>query len=104
MAATVNRLKSAKNQTQPLLGSSRRGGVLGLLGVAGFLGVWWLIAASGAVSSLIVPSPLRVIGSISDIGWQLPLHFAATFTRVVVGFVLGSVGGMAIGVAMQFSR
>ena len=90
--------------SHPLLNSSRRlpyGARLVWFLV--FLGIWYAIAETGAASSLIVPHPTAVWRAAENIGWTVWLHAAATFLRTVVGFVVGSTLGVAVGCLVQFS-
>ena len=71
----------------------------------GLLLVWALVSGLGLVSPLLLPSPVRVLGAIVDIGpEQLARHIAVTFMRIVVGFAIGAACGFAVGVVMQRSR
>ncbi|MCP4307756.1 MAG: ABC transporter permease, partial [bacterium] len=75
--------------------------LLGLIGTLAVLAVWELAARGGFVDPAIFPSPLLAIESsaekvsradvIEHIGWSV--------YRIVVGFALGALAGIAIGIA-----
>jgi ABC-type nitrate/sulfonate/bicarbonate transport system permease component len=67
-----------------------------------FLAFWFVIAQLGLVNALLVPSPLRVLQSIDDVGMRLLAHIGATIARVCIGFALGMMLGTGVGVVMQF--
>ncbi len=68
--------------------------------------VWQLASNAGLVNQRYVPSPL----SIAVAGWDLALsgelaqHIGASLRRLVVGFVLGAVPGVFIGMVMGLNR
>jgi sulfonate transport system permease protein len=96
--------KRLEPENNSVLGSAARASYLNVLGVVGFLAIWSLIAFSGLVSPLIIPSPMRVLGAVTDVGWKLVEHVAATVVRIVTGFTFGAALGMTLGIAMQYSR
>jgi taurine transport system permease protein len=88
----------------PFLSSHSKKGLISYAGVPIFLGLWALLSYSGAVNSLVLPTPDRVFLSISDIGAPLVSHIAATTARIVVGFLAAAITGSAIGIFMQYNR
>ncbi|MEV0249285.1 ABC transporter permease subunit [Nocardia sp. NPDC050712] len=70
----------------------------GLLGVAGLIGVWALLAAFGAAGGTI-PSPWRVLHTMYSDGWALyGPNFTITAQGALQGFVWGN--ALAIGLAI----
>lgn len=73
----------------------------GLLGTLAVVAVWEFAARSGAINAAIFPSPTLAIASafekldrsdvIQHIGWSL--------FRVLVGFLLGAIAGIIVGIA-----
>jgi sulfonate transport system permease protein len=72
------------------------------VGIVLVLATWAFLARFEVVNSLLLPSPLRVIRAVNDVGPALLEHLTATIGRVVFGFTLGVLAGGLIGVAMQF--
>lgn len=71
-----------------------------------FLGVWeWVVRARG-IAPIILPAP----SAIADYLWlmtadgSLPYHLAITFLRIMGGFLVASLFGIAVGVLMGMSR
>ncbi|ASF11271.1 putative ABC transporter permease protein [Nocardia brasiliensis NBRC 14402] len=70
----------------------------GLLGVAGLIGVWWLLAALGVAGGT-VPSPWTVVHTMYTDGWGLyGPNFRITALGALQGFVWGN--GLAIALAI----
>ena len=93
-----------KKNRNTVLGSSGKGGLLNYVGVLIFITVWWLLSWTGLVNRLLLPTPLRVIEAIYDVGWVLFLHFSATFLRICLGFFIGCFAGLFTGFLMQYKR
>lgn len=91
-----------KLSVEPILGSGARRGFYPLFGVIFLILVWTLVSYFGWVNTLLLPSPLRVIESVKDIGPTLLLHISATLFRVFIGYSLGIIIGVSIGVLMQY--
>ena len=82
--------------------------VVGSLAVlAAIVAAWWLIAAQGWVSRVFLPSPAATLASLAA-GFglagtgaaALPSFLAGTVERMLEGWLLASVAGIAIGVAI----
>ena len=72
--------------------------------VAVFIALWWAVAAMAG--STLLPTPGQVFGALIDIlkapnGWR---HIGITTYRVVVGTLIGSVAGSALGLMTRYSR
>ena len=96
--------KPEKFGNPEVLGSAGRGSPYKAFGVILILLLWVGLCSSDLVSMLILPSPLRVIMAVRDVGPQLLVHILATALRVVAGLLLGIVFGFSLGILMQFSR
>jgi ABC-type nitrate/sulfonate/bicarbonate transport system permease component len=83
------------------VGNSRR---LSWVGIVGFILIWVILSTFKIIDPLILPSPVRVLTAIHDVGLNLVLHILFTIMRVVVGLLLGSILGITIGVLMQYYR
>ncbi len=70
------------------------------------LGLWYLGVERGWLSEQVLPPPAYVYESFADLvsSGDLWLNASASLQRVVVGFALGSLLGLAFGVAMGLSR
>ncbi|HWQ25745.1 MAG TPA: ABC transporter permease [Chlorobaculum sp.] len=68
--------------------------------------VWQFIASQGYILAMILPSPATVFNTlITNITQHdLLLHVAASLKRVIVGFLVGTVSGFALGLFMGLSR
>ncbi len=79
---------------------------LAILSPLAVIGLWQLASNLGFIDLRYVPSP----ASIAEAGWDLTLsgqlwhHMGATLRRLVVGFILGAVPGVAIGMVMGLNR
>jgi NitT/TauT family transport system permease protein len=68
--------------------------------------VWQLASNAGLIDQRYVPSPV----SIAQAGWNLALsgelgrHIAASLRRLAIGFVVGAIPGVLIGMAMGLNR
>jgi ABC-type nitrate/sulfonate/bicarbonate transport system permease component len=75
-------------------------------GAAVALGAWWAASALSPYPPALLPSPLEVavFAATSD-GWQiLTLDFSASVGRLVAGFLVGAVAGVALGVVLGRSQ
>jgi NitT/TauT family transport system permease protein/sulfonate transport system permease protein len=70
-----------------------------LLGVIGFVGLWQLAVSTGWVERFLLPSPWDVLGAIAELGREGSLftHVWASLQRVLIGFGLAAVVGLAFG-------
>lgn len=74
----------------------------GIAGTLAFFGAWEALSRSGLVNDVMLPAPSTIVQS----GWtlildgELPRHLAASLLRAVAGFTIGSLLGIALGVAM----
>lgn len=80
--------------------------LLWALGALAFFGGWQVVAASGAVSPQVLPSPLAVIDAglrmmqVPFAGHLLQSHVLASLQRFAMGFGLAAVIGVPLGLVM----
>jgi NitT/TauT family transport system permease protein len=83
---------------------------LTIAGFAGFFGLWALVAASGLVPALFLPSPAAVAEKFVEltrepfVGFTLQHHLASSFGRFAAGFALAVAIGIPLGLAMGWFR
>jgi NitT/TauT family transport system permease protein len=72
------------------------------LGLLGLLVLWEFLARTGWVPALFLPSPLGVLVAGADLlrTGELAAHVATSLQRILLGFALGAVGGVAVGLAV----
>ena len=70
-----------------------------LLALAGLLVLWELVTRTGWVPALFLPSPLSVIqtGAAMLRSGELLTHVLTSLRRIVLGFGLGALGGVLVG-------
>ena len=72
------------------------------LGLAGLLVLWEVLTRTGWVPALFLPSPVGVLAA----GWdmlrtgELLTHLATSLQRIALGFGLGALGGVAVGLVV----
>ncbi|MEZ0213194.1 MAG: ABC transporter permease [Xanthobacteraceae bacterium] len=76
--------------------------ITSVLGIVAFFLVWQLIATSGYVDTVMLPSPLEVFHSAAAIAetGELAEHTMASLARMALGYAVGSVLGVAFGVVL----
>nr|RNJ67327.1 MAG: ABC transporter permease [Leptolyngbya sp. IPPAS B-1204] len=98
-------VRFSKNQVQfPLARTIDR--FLPLIGVLVLFGVWWLIAVSGFVNPVLLPTPVATLGTLISgmaTGVMLP-DFFATVLRTFSAFLMAAAVGVPIGVALGSSE
>ena len=83
---------------------------LTVAGVVGFFGAWTLLAASGLVQALFLPSPIAVAEKFVDlthapfVGYTLQRHLLSSFGRFAMGFGLAAMMGIPLGLLMGWFR
>jgi len=75
-----------------------------LLALLGLLAVWELFTRIGWVPPLFLPSPFGVLvsGAQMLVLGELLAHLAMSLQRTVLGFCLGALGGISVGMAVGF--
>jgi NitT/TauT family transport system permease protein len=76
-----------------------------VLGVVGLLALWELLTQTGWVPALFLPSPLGVLAAGLDMArsGELLGHLSTSLGRILLGFGLGALGGVAVGLAVGVS-
>ena len=80
--------------------------VRNISGFAAFLTLWQLLASIGWINPVLLPSPLQLAGA----AWELMVqgilwtHTIASLKRVLAGFLLASLVGITLGVALGWSQ
>ena len=77
-----------------------------VVGLALLLGVWQLLSSLGVLNALLMPSPARIAGAAFDLARQGVLldHTIASLVRVLTGFLMAAVAGVALGVILGLSQ
>ncbi len=104
MTSSSLSLTNARSSSQALAQWIDR--LLPLIGVLVLFGVWWLIAVSGLVNSVLLPTPLSTLGTLITgmfTGAMLP-DFFATVLRTFSAFLMAAIVGVPIGVALGSSE
>jgi NitT/TauT family transport system permease protein len=78
----------------------------GLLYLAVFLGLWQLIVVVFGIKEFVLPSPLKVLEHLFNLGHDYPwwMHINATVTEVLVGFCFTAVFGVFLAILVSWSR
>ena len=79
---------------------------LGLIVPVVLLAAWQLAAITGLISPVTLPAPTAVFNAAVDLiqRGELRIHIAISTQRVVIGFLIGAVAGLAIGAFVGLSR
>jgi NitT/TauT family transport system permease protein len=78
--------------------------LLRVVALAGLLVVWELFTRVGWVPALFLPSPVGVIRELVDMigSGELFVHVGASLQRLLLGFALGALTGIVVGVTVGF--
>lgn len=84
----------------------RTGGYLSLVAIALWFGIWFAITEDGfaLMRPIMFPSPVKVIEAVGRISHLLAEDVAMTMVRVLVGFTLGTLLGVGLGLQMAYNR
>ncbi len=76
-----------------------------LVGFSSFIGIWQVLATIGWINPVLLPSPERLVAAAWDLFDQgvLVTHTIASLWRVLVGFLLAALVGIAFGVVLGWS-
>ncbi len=71
-----------------------------------FFGLWQALASAGLINPVLLPSPLQLCAATYELMAEgiLWTHTVASLARVLTGFLLAAVAGIAFGVALGWSR
>ena len=89
---------------QPGRSRGLTGMVLPLLGLLVAVGAWWLVTYLELINPVALPAPQDVWGAFADTTDLLLKHSLTTGRETVVGFLLSTVVGVAIGLSLAASR
>ncbi len=66
------------------------------------IGLWQLASSRGWLPALFMPSPWQIVGAFGDMidNGTLDKHVGASLMRIGLGWLLGTIAGLAIGLAM----
>ena len=80
----------------------RRHPLARVLGLAALVLAWEGVTRTGWVPPLFLPSPLGVLAAGAEMltTGELAVHIATSLRRIVVGFGLGALGGVSVGLAV----
>ena len=75
---------------------------LGILGMGVFFCVWELLSRSGTVNAIMLPAPTTIARSVAELiqNGQLQQHVLSSLWRAAVGFGIGTVLALLLGIAM----
>lgn len=82
----------------------------GMLGLAGFIGLWSVLSVAGIVPRQFLPSPLDVLSRVLQLmaspfaGATLPQHLASSLQRYAYGVLLAAGIGVPLGLLMGWFR
>jgi NitT/TauT family transport system permease protein len=73
-----------------------------VLGLLGLLLLWEALTRTGWIPALFLPSPLGVLAAGLEMlrSGELLAHLATSLQRILLGFGLGALGGVAVGLAV----
>ncbi|MEB3358463.1 MAG: ABC transporter permease [Synechococcales bacterium] len=96
----------ANRQAQPFSLARRLEKFLPLVGVLALFCIWWLIAISGWVNPVLLPTPLTTIATLFQamFAGTMALDFGATVLRTFAAFLMGAIVGVPLGVALGSSE
>ena len=78
----------------------------GALGIAAFIGAWQAASSAGLTNTFLLPSPAMLVSAFwGELKSGALVHDTlASLQRVMIGFLLASFVGIALGVALGWSR
>jgi NitT/TauT family transport system permease protein len=74
------------------------------LALLGLVGLWEILARIGWVPALFLPSPVSVMRELGEMlaSGEILVHLGASLRRLLLGFALGGLAGVGIGVTVGF--
>lgn len=89
-----------------VLGSVAAERVISVVSPLALLGLWEGLGRVGALDQRFFPAPSAIAGTFANLvlSGELPGHVAASLGRVAVGFAIGAIPGLLLGIAMGLSR
>lgn len=98
----VRQPKAVKEQMSRKLGSAMQGRILQIGSPIGLLALWQAVVMAGLANPKFFPAPTQIVGSairLADSG-ALYLDMKASIYRILVGFLLGAIPGVMLGLSM----
>ncbi|MGH2435466.1 MAG: ABC transporter permease [bacterium] len=79
---------------------------LAVISPLGLLLVWEILSRTGVADPRFFPPPSTIIRTLVDMvrSGELPFHIGVSLRRILIGFVLGSVPAVLLGLAMGLAR
>lgn len=79
---------------------------LAVLSPIGLLLVWEALSRTGVADPRFIPPPSVIVAALWKMvqSGELPFHIAVSVRRILIGFVVGSVPAVAVGLAMGLAR
>jgi NitT/TauT family transport system permease protein len=77
---------------------------LPIVGVAGVVALWWLVAVVFRIQTLLLPTPADVVGAFARLPGHLLRQTWVTLVETLEGFALALVAGLLIALALASSR
>lgn len=96
----------SNRRTQRILLSRQLNRFLPLVGVLVLFSVWWLIAVSGWVNPVLLPTPWTTIATLfkAMFAGNMAIDFGSTVLRTFGAFLLAAIVGVPLGVALGSSE
>jgi ABC-type nitrate/sulfonate/bicarbonate transport system permease component len=93
-------------EPKPDITTWRSGKWLGLLSIMLYFAAWFAVTAQGfnLVRPIKFPSPIMVVQAAIRTADLIPLDALATVSRVLFGFIVGTLLGLGFGLAMSYNR
>ena len=97
---------ASKRRNQPIFRFNHIDKFLPLLGVLALFLIWWLIAISGWVNPVLLPTPMTTIATLFQAMFTgtMAIDFGATVLRTFSAFLLAAIVGVPLGVALGSSE
>jgi len=104
---TIQSLRNQQNQaTKSLALKNIAHKLLPLIGVVLLFVIWWLIAKSGWVNPVLLPTPIDTVGELvkATLSGTMMKDFIATVMRTFQAFLIAAVLGVPLGVGLGSSE
>jgi ABC-type nitrate/sulfonate/bicarbonate transport system permease component len=80
--------------------------ILAISGFAALFTVWAIVYLAGVYNALLIPSPIEVIKTLGAlfVSKEFLLNLLATFTRVIIAFIISTVIGVVLGLIFGYYK
>jgi NitT/TauT family transport system permease protein len=97
---------SSRSRVHTISLAQRLDQLLPLIGVLVLFGLWWLIAISGLVNPVLLPTPWKTIATLFQAMFTgtMAIDFGATVLRTFGAFLMAALVGVPVGVALGSSE